>query len=656
MKSPHAHLAPLPQGKSIWTGGFWADRFNTCKDSVIPNIYRLFADDALSHCIANFRIAAGEERGEHQGPPFADGDFYKWIEGASWVYGISGGVELKRAIDAAAGYVLRAQREDGYIFTREAIRTRNGGSGGALTDSLNFEVYNLGHLITAGCVHYRATGEKTLLDAGIRAADYLGRIFGENLRGKAKTAICPSHYMALIELYRTTGEARHLETARRAIALRDEIQDGTDDNQDRLPLGEHRQILGHAVRATYLYAGVADLYAETGDPALLPPLESLIADEISSKIYINGGIGALYDGVSPSGHAGDFPSLQRTHQAFGRPYELPNITAYNETCASVGNILWNWRLFLIKPQTRYIDLIEHSFYNLILASVSLDGKKYFYTNMLRREKDKLPYFLKWSGTREPWLSSFCCPPNMMRILAESAGFAYGVNQDSIYTGLYGEGSAEIDLGGGRSCRLTQKTAYPWDGKILIRFDDARALSCTLYVRVPFWAEGGIIRDPGGNRRVLGPSDAGTFIPLERIWHSGDEVAIDFPVEPALYLGHPLIEETNHHAAVMRGPLLYCMEGCDNPGPAGGLAHGPATLGLRRDAVFREVNMNVAGTDLVALETDDGASYPPPDWGNGKIYQKAGRGPAAREKVRLIPYFAWDNRGPAAMKVWLPLYL
>jgi DUF1680 family protein len=650
MKSPYTHLAPLPQGKSFWTGGFWADRFNNCKDSIIPNIYRLFADDAVSHCIANFRIAAGEERGEHQGPPFGDGDFYKWIEGASWVYGISGGPELKKTIDAAVGYVTRVQREDGYIFTLQTIRDRNGEGGGALTDSLNFEVYNLGHLITAGCVHYRATGERILLDTGIRAADYLGRIFGENLQGKAKTAICPSHYMALIELYRTTGDVRHLETARRAIALRDEIQDGTDDNQDRIPLREQRQILGHAVRATYLYAGVADLYAETGDAVLLPALESLLQDEVSSKVYINGGIGALYDGVSPSGYAGDFPALQRTHQAFGRPYELPNITAYNETCASVGNILWNWRLFLINPEPRHIDLIEHSFYNLILASVSLDGKKYFYTNMLRREKDELPYFLKWPGTREPWLSSFCCPPNMMRILAESAAFTYGVNQDAVYVGLYGESSAEIDLGGGNLFRLSQKTAYPWDGRILIGFDGARAVPCTLHVRVPFWAERGVILDPDGNRRTLGPSDAGTFIPLKRTWHSGDEVHIDFPMEPALYLGHPLIEEANHHAAVMRGPLLYCLEGWDNPGRE------YSTLGLRRDAVFREITMNIAGTDLVALETEDGVSYPPPDWGNGKIYQKAGRGPAARETVRLIPYFAWDNRGFAAMKVWLPLYL
>ncbi|MDR3167633.1 MAG: glycoside hydrolase family 127 protein [Treponema sp.] len=650
MKSPYAFLAPLPQGKSIWTGGFWADRFNTCKDSIIPNIYRLFADDTISHCIANFRIAAGEERGEHKGPPFGDGDFYKWIEGASWVYGICGGSELKKDIDAAVGYIAGVQREDGYIFTLQAIRARNGEGGGALTNSLNFEVYNLGHLITAGCAHYRATGERTLLDRSILAADYLGRIFGEDLRGKAKTAICPSHYMGLIELYRTTGDTRHLETARRAIALRDEIQDGTDDNQDRIPLREQRQILGHAVRATYLYAGVADLYAETGDATLLPPLESLLADEISSKIYVNGGIGALYDGVSPSGYAGDFPALQRTHQAFGRPYELPNITAYNETCASVGNILWNWRMFLINPKAYYIDIIEHSFYNLILASVSLDGKKYFYTNMLRREKDKLPYFLKWPAAREPWLSSFCCPPNMMRILAESSAFTYGVNGDSIYTGLYGESSAEIDLGGGRSCRISQRTAYPWDGKILIRFDEARAVPCTLYVRVPHWAEGGAILDPDGNRRILGPSDAGTFIPLKRIWHAGDEVDIHFPVEPVLYLGHPLIEETNHHAVVLRGPLLYCMEECDNPGG------NYSTLGLRRDAVFREINTNIAGMDLLALETQEGLSYSPPDWGKGKIYQKAGKGPAARERVRLIPYFAWDNRGAAAMKVWLPLYL
>jgi DUF1680 family protein len=650
MKSPYAHLAPLPQGKSLWTGGFWEERFNTCKDAIIPNIYRLFADDEISHYIANFRIASGEEEGEHKGPPFADGDFYKWIEGASWVYGITGDLKLKKDIDHAVAYIAKVQREDGYIFTLKAIQERRGTSGEALADSLNFEVYNLGHLITAGCVHYRGTGERTLLDMAVRAADYLGRIFNERLPGAVKTAICPSHYMALIELYRTTGEGRHLETARRSIALRDEAPDGTDDNQDRVPLREHRKMLGHAVRAAYLYAGVADLYAETGDASLLPALDSLWKDEVSSKIYINGGIGALHDGVSPSGYAGDHPALQRTHQSFGRSYELPNITAYNETCAAVGNILWNWRLFLINTDARCIDIIENSFYNLILASVSSDGKKYFYSNMLRREAEALPYFLKWSRTREPWLSSFCCPPNMMRILAESSAFTYAVNQESVYTGLYGESSAEINLGEGVRFRLSQKTGYPWDGEILIRFEDADAVHCTLYIRVPSWVEQGTITDPNGRRRTLSSAEANTFVPLQGTWNSGDEVRISFPMEAVMYLGHPLIEETNHHAAVMRGPLLYCMEGCDNNNGD------PNTLGLRRNAVFTEVKTVIGGTTLLALETEDGASYPQGEWGNERIYQKMGNVPVKREKLRLIPYFAWDNRGYSAMKVWLPLYL
>jgi DUF1680 family protein len=654
-KSPHARLGELPQGAAVWTGGFWKNRFDACKDLMVPNIYRIFADDSLSHGFANFRIAAGDEEGSHRGPPFTDGDIYKWLEGAAWIYGVCGGGELKKQIDAAAALILRVQREDGYIFTPQGILERQGRrqgrAGGALTNSLNFEVYNLGHLITAGCVHHRATGEGELLGAAKKAALYLEGIFNGGMKGKAKTAICPSHYMALIDLYRCTADRRFLETARKAIALRDEVEQGTDDNQDRLPLRSQREILGHAVRATYLYAGVADLYAETGDPSLPDLLNALWEDETRGKIYINAGVGALYDGVSPSGYAGDHKDLARTHQSFGRPYELPNISAYNETCAAVGNVLWSWRMFLLNADPRCADLIERTFYNLILASVSLDGKNYFYSNPLRREGEKLPYFLKWPRTREPYLSSFCCPPNMMRILAESSSFCYGVSEDTVYTGIYGESRARIELSPGRGFTLFQKTDYPWDGNIVLRFEDidGGGVDCTLQARVPSWVRAGSLSAPGGVSRRIGPGDADTFIPLSGRWKSGDEVRIDFPLEAALYLGHPLIEETNHHGAVMRGPLLYCAEGCDNPGG------GWHTLGLKAGAVFQEKPFETGGLSLRALETGDALCYDQGEWGEGAIYKQAGRLETRRRTLSLIPYFAWDNRAYSAMKIWFPLY-
>ena len=657
-KSPHALLRNLRQGGTSWVGGFWKDRFDSCKDSIVPNIYRIYADDSLSHGIANFRIAAGDEEGSHAGASFTDGDIYKWIEGASWIYGQCGGEELREKIDGLIALVNRVQREDGYIFTREAISVRQGKSPGALANSLNFEAYNMGHLITAACVHYRATGKTELLEAAKKAAIYLEGIFNEGMKGKAKTAICPSHYMALVELYRITGDKRFLKTAEMAIALRDEVENGTDDNQDRLPLRSQREILGHGVRSTYLYAGVADVFAETGDASLLEVLDAVLEDELRSKIYINSGVGALYDGVSPSGYAGDHPQLNRTHQSFGRPYELPNITAYNETCASVGNILWSWRMFLINADPRCADLVEKSFYNLIFASVSLDGKKYFYSNMLRREKEKLPFFLKWSRTREPYLSSFCCPPNMMRLVAESSLYCYALSDDSVYLGIYGDSRASIELDADRKFTLVQKTDYPWDGKIILRFEDCSQLDCTLHIRVPSWLKTGSVEIQGGQdwpgwSRALTAKDANTFIPIKNTWKGGDEIHIYFPMKAELYFGHPLIEETNHHVAVQRGPLLYCAEGCDN------LCGQWHTLGIKNGAVFAEKKIAVNGVELIGLETKDALFYNQGNWAalvRPAIYQSAENIAVQKTKLNLIPYFAWDNRAYSAMKVWFPFYL
>jgi len=648
-KSPHALLRNVSQGAAAWAGGFWKNRFDSCRDSIVPNILRIFADDSLNHGIANFRIAAGDEEGSHKGAPFTDGDIYKWIEGASWIYGQCGSKELIGKINEIITLILRVQRKDGFIFTQQAVMERHGKTQGALTNSLNFEVYNLGHLITAACIHYQATENTELLEAARKAAVYLESIFNEGMKGKAKTAICPSHYMALVELYRTTGDRRFLETARMAIALRDEVENGTDDNQDRLPLRTHREILGHGVRSTYLYAGVADLYAETGDASLLEVLDAVWEDELRSKIYINSGIGALYDGVSPAGYAGDHPNLGRTHQSFGRPYELPNITSYNETCAAVGNILWSWRMFLIHADPRCADLVEKSFYNMILASVSLDGKKYFYSNILRREKEKLPYFLKWPRAREPYLSSFCCPPNMMRILAESSSYCYALSEDSVYTGIYGESRAVIELDGIKKFTLVQKTDYPWGGKIVFRFEDCSGADCVIRIRIPSWVKNGTIKATGGLSRVITADDANTFIPVKNSWKSGDEIHVDFPMKAELYIGHPLIEETNHHVAVLRGPLLYCAEGCDNNGD---YWH---TLGIMNGALFKEKKIEIGGMEMIGLETEDALSYDQGNWDKA-IYKTTDKAEIQKRKLELIPYFAWDNRSYSEMKVWFPFYL
>jgi len=298
--SPYARLQPLPPYAVRWTSGFWAEWFATCCETMIPNMWRLLDDPEISHAYANFRIAAGLQEGDHRGPKWHDGDLYKWVEAACHVLGVTGDAELDRLLDGVVEVIGHAQRADGYIHTPVMIAARNQArSGRAFQERLHFETYNVGHLMTAACAHHQATGKVSLLQIAVRAADYLYRFYRRAAPELARNAICPAHYIGAIDLYRETGDPRYLELARSLIDIRDLVVDGGDDNQDRLPFREQMVAAGHAVRANYLYAGVADVYAETGDPSLLQTLERLWTDVTSRKMYVTGGCGALYDGASP---------------------------------------------------------------------------------------------------------------------------------------------------------------------------------------------------------------------------------------------------------------------------------------------------------------------------------------------------------------------
>jgi hypothetical protein len=641
----YASLQNQPMHSTHWSNGFWLAQFTNSAQSILPNIYHLFDSDNISHCLANFRIAAGLQEGSHQGPPFADGDFYKWLEGASYIYGVTKDANLKQLIDQSIKLIATVQREDGYIFTQYSIHLKEGEDAQKLGNSLNFEAYNLGHLITAGCVHFLSTGEKSLLKLGIKAASCLKALFEEaEQNDTAKTAICPSHYMALIDLYRVTRDKTHLETADLAIRLRDQVKNGSDDNQDRIKLSEHDEMLGHAVRATYLYGGVADLYTELGNESHRAMLERVWESEEYSKMYINSGCGALYDGVSPSGYAGDHPDLQRTHQSYGRPYELPSLTAYNETCATIGNIFLNWRLFKLNEQAAHADRIEQSFYNLILASKSLDGKRYFYSNPLEREQEPLPFHLKWDRTRSEYLSSFCCPPNMFRILSESSEYTYALKDDGIYTGIYGDCRSQFHIGD-KEVLLHQETKYPMDGIIRFSFEQETPVSCTLHVRIPSWVKRGTL-----GTRTLDRKDANTYIPVSGSWKAGDEIILKLDIQPRIVLAHPLVEATKMQVAVMRGPVLYCSEEIDN-----NESYWPS-LGLKSNAQFREMVTTIGSTEVLCLESEDGVSYQTLDWSGPGLYKDLPPLKAIPTKIRLIPYYAWDNRGLGGMKIWHPLYV
>jgi len=426
-------VEPVGPGDVRWTAGFWAERFAVCRDATVPAMGRLMAGTERSQFLHNFRVAAGLADGTHRGPSWNDGDFYKWLEAAAAVYSVTKDRDLDRQMHEAIAVLAKAQRADGYLHTPVLIRQRNGDAAAKpFEDRLAFEMYNLGHLFTAGCVHHRATGKRSLLDLATKAADFLIEAFRDPPAELTRHAVCPAHYMGLVELSRTTGEKKYLALAVRLLDLRDKAVGGGDDNQDRVPFRKQTEAVGHAVRANYLYAGAADVVAETGDRTLLDPLEKIWSNVVGRKLYVTGACGALYDGASPDGSR-DQKQITRTHQAYGRDYQLPNSAAHNETCAAIGNVLWNERMLRITGEAKYADVLERSLYNAVLAGVSLDGRRFFYTNTLRQLDDGPE--LRWSRRREEWISCYCCPPNVARMIAQAHTLSYGRSDGALWVHL-----------------------------------------------------------------------------------------------------------------------------------------------------------------------------------------------------------------------------
>ena len=358
-QSPYAKLIQVDVDAVKWTGGFWGRWFDVSKDTMAMNMLHVYENDTLCHGYCNFEIAAGLKKGSHKGSPFHDGDFYKTLEGVIAVYALTKDKHLYDELERIIKVIAKAQRKDGYIGTQTTIKQMNNpGSAKEFENQMNFEEYNLGHLMTAACLHYRVTGQTNFLDIAKKAADFLVDYYKNITAENARTAICPSHYMGLIEMYRTTGDKKYLDLVERMVDLRKYAKNGTDQNQDRIPFRLQREAVGHAVRGNYLYAGVADLYLETGEDSLMMALKSIWQDVVSKKLYITGGCGALYDGVSPNGTSYDPKEIQQVHQAYGQAYQLPNITAHNETCANIGNVLWNYRMLLATGDTSYADILE----------------------------------------------------------------------------------------------------------------------------------------------------------------------------------------------------------------------------------------------------------------------------------------------------------
>lgn len=660
-------MVNTPLGATRWTSGFWSERFETFHKASIPSMYETWRSKEGKGW-NNFLVASGKMEGEHHGPAFHDGDMYKWCESLAAVYAVTKDERLNEIMDEFISLVAASQREDGYIHTQVNIAELNAkkkraenkdntvvgtatgkGSDGALGNKLNFETYNIGHLINSAIVHKRATGKTTFFNVALKAADFLINFSKTNPDELAKCAVCPSHYMAVAELYRETGDKRYLDLAKTLIDIRGSQPDGTDDNQDREPFREQYTARGHSVRANYLYAGATDLYIESGEEQLMRNLKPIWEDITYRKMYITGGCGALYNGVSPDGTDYKPANWQQIHQAYGRPYQLPQSTAHNETCANIGNLLFNWRMLEATGDARYADIVETCLYNSILTGISLDGTKYLYTNPLRLSKD-LPYKLRWSRERQKLISCFCCPPNTLRTVCEAQEYAYTVSKGaerkggaaSLFVNLYGGNELKTTVGG-KMLWISQKTDYPFDGRVEITVN-AAGKKClqSICLRIPEWCDNANVTINGQKQDIK--VEPNTYVSLSRDWKKGDKIVLDMEMRARLVESNPLVEESRGQVAVKRGPLVYCLEEQDATAPIDDIM-------IPVDIKLTPVDMEIEGSRMKALE---GTAL--------RVKSKSWKSTLYREvshetepvRIRLIPHYAYGNRGLQDMTVFMPV--
>jgi DUF1680 family protein len=548
--------------------------------------------------------------------------------------------KLEQWLNNAITVIAKAQKADGYIYTKSIIEQRKTGKEKMFDDQLSFEAYNFGHLMTAGCIHYRATGNNSLLNIATKAADFLIGFYKVATPEQARNAICPSHYMGLVELYRTTKATKYLDLVNYLINIRGTVE-GTDDNSDRAPFRKMNKIVGHAVRANYLCAGVADVYAETGDTTLMKTLDKLWHNVTETKMYITGGCGALYDGVSVDGTSYKPDTVQKVHQAYGRDFQLPNFSAHNETCANIGNVLWNWRMFLLTGESKYMDIVELTLYNSVLSGVSLDGLKYFYTNPLAATNN-YPYHLRWEGGRIPYISkSNCCPPNVVRIIAEINNYMYSIANDGLYINMYGSNNINTTLKNGSVIALQQSTDYPWSGNINFTIQQAPTTATNIYLRIPDWCSKATIKVNGVAQKI----EYNAYTKIIKNWKIGDKIELILDMPTVLMESNPLVEETKNQVAIKRGPLVYCLESADIKDA------NIFNIVIPAKTQFVTKPVTIANTSVVGLQ---GTAQLLQNNHWKKSLYKPMNTTTKPIRITLIPYYAWANRGKTDMSVWLPV--
>ena len=637
-QSPHNKLHPLPHDAVSWTDGFWGALHQLCRHTILPNMREALDEPSNGAVFINFDIAAGLAKGERKGTMWSDGDCYKYMEARAHIYGATQEPAILDELDALIAVIAQAQEDDGYISAPMQLSADKE----RWTNLHDHELYNMGHLLTAASVHYRITGQRNFLDIAIKLADYLYDIFMPKPPELAHFGFNPSNTMGAVDLYRATGDRRYLELALCFVDMRGSQSGGKDLNQSLVSLRDETRAVGHAVTAGYLYCGAADVVAETGDAELLAGLERIWDNAILSKMYITGGTSAQHHGASQRPEFGG--SAGPVHEAFGHEYSLPNATAYNETCANIANAMWNWRMLNLSGDAKYSDIVELVLYNSMLSSMSLDGLRFCYTNPLRWYGADHP--LLSQDTHERWvhLYCYCCPTNTARTIALLHNWCYSVSDDGLWLHLYGGNRVNASLPDGSTLALRQQTDYPWDERIRITIEKAPAREVALMLRVPGWSEGASLRINGEacDMELLPQS----YAKIKRAWREGDVIELCLPLRARMVKAHPKAEEIRNHVAIMRGPIVYCLEGHDLPADVSILeVYAPDDMALEASHE-PELLGGVVALKGSARRLHEGK-------GSKALYQEAGQEREAPLDITLIPYYAWNNRGLGEMTVWLP---
>jgi DUF1680 family protein len=625
-------------GAVRFTGGFWKSYLDLCADVTLPGMRESLHNPANGAYLPNFRVAAGLEDGSHHGENWSDGDCYKYLEALILVDRLTGETKFQAEIDEWVEIIAMAQEEDGYINTQITLDPAKR----RWTDTLNHEDYNLGHLFTAAVTHHLCTGGEALLSVARKAADYLYGVFHSRPPGLAHFGWNPSNIMGLVELYRVTQDHKYLALADTFVSMRGSAPGGGDQHQDRLPLRRETEAVGHAVAGVYLYSGAADVAAETGEPELIDALQRIWSNAATRRTYITGGIGALHKGSSF--HFRFAPETQDlVSEAFSIDYHLPNHTAYNETCANIGNAMWNWRMLLLTGKKTHAEIIERVIYNSMLSGMSVEGDRFFYTNPLAWYG--ADHQLLNQDARERWTlrNCYCCPPQVARSIPRSSSWCYSHAHDVLWVHQYASTELSTQLPIGR-VHLRQTSGMPWAGNAKIEIDAAPEQEMEIRLRVPDWAGDCDLRLNG--RPIQPNATREGYITCRKEWAEGDTLELNLAMPVTFVRAHPKVEECRGQIAVMRGPMVYCLESVDLPDG----------ITLNDIRFFEGMKLSPRHDDtllggVTVLEGMALAVSDPP-W-DGALYRKAQGNPALPVPVRLVPYYAWNNRGVPEMAVWFP---